>query len=63
MTIQLRTVAKVYCDGGVHQGLEFSILDHPNPMTASKAHIRMVGWTIAKDGKVYCPQHTPRRKK
>lgn len=61
MTINTRTEVHVYCDGGVHQGLEFTV-SSAAPLTEAKTIIRRSGWTIKRDGRVLCPKHAKEQK-
>lgn len=54
MSVHLRTIVTVYCDGGTHQGLEFS---SERPLTEALEYIRRAGWTIKRDGRTLCAQH------
>lgn len=56
MAISMRTEVRVYCDGGVHQGLEFSAFGE-NPKAEARASIRRAGWVIKRDGRILCPKH------
>lgn len=59
MPINMRTTVNVYCDGGVHRGLEFTVSGE-RPLTAAREYVRRVGWTLTRDGKVLCPEHANR---
>jgi len=56
MPIRLRTTVNVYCDGAVHQGLEFTV-SGDRPMTEARARARQLGWKFTRDGRALCPAH------
>ena len=56
MAIHLRTEVRVYCDGGTHRGLEFTV-SGDRPMTEAREYVRRVGWTNTRDGRTLCPEH------
>lgn len=58
MPINMRTTVNVYCDGGVHRGLEFTVSGE-RPLVKARAYVRRVGWTT-RDGRVLCPEHAKR---
>lgn len=61
MSVHLRTEARIYCDGGTHQGLEVSVAGD-RPMPEVRAFIRRAGWTITRDGRTLCPEHARSRR-
>lgn len=56
MSIHLRTEVRVYCDGGVHQWLEFTVSGDA-PKTEARSFIRRAGWVVKQDGRTLCPVH------
>jgi hypothetical protein len=63
MTVYQRVLVRVYCDGGTHQGLEFTVSgDDGRHQAKVRETIRNAGWTITRDGSTYCRDHKPKRR-
>jgi hypothetical protein len=56
VSIQTDVEVTVYCDGGYHPPLTFS-LAFPTTQAHIRLEVRRRGWKVAADGKVTCPEH------
>jgi hypothetical protein len=60
MGILVRATAMIYCDGAPHRALEWSGSGE-KALSGPKELARRAGWTIKRDGRVFCPEHADRQ--
>lgn len=54
MSINVRTYCQAYCDAGPHAG---NMREAYMTLSDFKTWLRGQGWTIRKDGRVFCKEH------
>lgn len=61
MSAQVRTEVTVYCDGGWHTPMQFTVPSGLASPTSVRAMVKHRGWTVRGE-ETFCPQHKPPRK-